>query len=166
MGFVVRSTEVRELRCPLSEAERHQRAERVAELLEQIETIEAEQASARSRFKSRLEVAELEKRVVLDEFRTGAAMRAVQCELHVDLVSARAQWVRTDTGELLAERGLRDEERQGLLFDDAKANGDEEPDGDELEAEGQGNGPAGVPPAAGRRRGGRKAIETGGAAAR
>lgn len=152
MPYVVRTTEDRELRCPLTDDEVQQRAERVAELLEQADDVAAESAAARARFKSRSEEIARERRKVLDEYRTRSTLRVVPCELQVDLEAKRAQWVRTDSGEVILERGLRDEERQAHLFEPQGEAG--EPEGGELEDE----DPA--PP----RRGRRKA-ETAGAAA-
>lgn len=118
MGYVVRATEVRQLRCPLTGAEIAQRAERVAELLADEDQIDADLAASKARFKAKAEECQRERRALLGEFRMRSALRNVDCELQLDLEAKRAQWVRTDTGEVLLERALSDEERQGHLFDE------------------------------------------------
>lgn len=118
MGHAIKSTETRELRCMLTAEERQRRAERIAELLDQGEAVEAELAAARAGFKARIERCDLEKRLQLDEFRTGFATRPVECELRLDWDAGLASWVRTDTGEVLSERPLSAEERQRDLFEE------------------------------------------------
>lgn len=131
MGYVVRTTEERELACPLTEHEVRQRADRIAELHEQEDRLSAEASSAKARLKHRGEEIARERRALLQEYRTRSVLRPVQCELQLDLENRLAQWVRTDTGEVILERPLRPEERQAHLFDDRPASEGEEDEGDE-----------------------------------
>lgn len=120
MGTVVKSREERELRCQLSESERHGKAERVAEILEQLDALDAEERSKRAGIKARREVLSAEKSLELDAYRTGHELRRVVCELVLDHETSTATLIRTDTGEPLASRPLRDDERQASLFAEAE----------------------------------------------
>lgn len=151
----IKTSEIRQLRCELTETELQKKAERVAELLQDLEDTDAELRSAKSRFKSRLESLEGEKSRALHDFRTRSEVRDVRCELQLDYETRRATWVRTDTGEPLAERPLSDEERTPPLF----------PDGGGAESGEAGDGPgpdpdAGLRPSSAKRRAGATAGAT------
>lgn len=166
MGAPVKTSEIRQLRCALTDAELQRKAERVAELLQESEDTEAELRSQKSRYKSRLEGLEGERSRVLHDFRTRSEARDVRCDLQLDFELGRATWVRTDTGEPLWDRPLSDAERQQPLFaDGGQGEGDEHDEtgaeGEGDEAEGRGAAPQ---PVRGRRRGS-KGAETSTAAA-
>lgn len=101
----------------LTPDELRERGHALAELCQQIDSAEAEEADRRKGVKEHI--------AALEEQRTGLAYiihrgeedRATDIEESADYAAGKASTVRLDTGEVIRERPLRAEERQGTIAD-------------------------------------------------
>jgi len=119
------STEVikRILPVKLTEEERLQRADALANALQQISDRKVEKRRVvREADKA---IAEVEQEAVdlRDAVATGREYQEVIVHKVMDYEKATVTEVRTDTGETIKSRGMTDEERQATLLDDSDANG-------------------------------------------
>lgn len=110
------------LRCYLTNAEKLERGQRVAELTYTIDGLEAEKKAEADRYKGKISEAEGLRKQLSGVLRDGYEMRPVECriEMHYDL--GRVWTIREDTGELIDDREMKEEERfrQGRLFPPAE----------------------------------------------
>ncbi len=117
---VMRETKV--LRCYLTRDERLERGQRVAELTYTIDGLEAEKKAEADRYKGKISEAEGLRKQLSGVLRDGYEMRPTECriEMHYDI--GRVWTIREDTGELIDDREMKEEERfrQGRLFPPAE----------------------------------------------
>lgn len=107
-----RSTETRSLTCILTEDERRQRANTMAECLEQQEKLTGELDAFKAAMKGAMQ--ELTGRLAraTTEYRTGQCFRNVDVEKVYSLTDGVYRETRIDTAEVIAERPLTQSERQ------------------------------------------------------
>jgi chromosome segregation ATPase len=121
----------RSLPCKLSDAELKTRGRQAAALAYEIESIEASIEGLKSQSKAlgaNIETKESERRQVERVLRTETEDRQVEVVVEADMRSGTVTERRTDTNEVLCERGMTHEEAQASLFDDMKSTS-VEPDG-------------------------------------
>ncbi len=139
----------RSLLVDLKPQEKATLADRTAHLLSEIERKKEDKKTAGKQAQAQIDELTAELNRVSGEYREGKKFAPVKCERRFLFRVGNYQEVRTDTGELLAERGLTDRERQlelGGVNTDAKDEGSESKPTDEPE----------LPTQKGRKRGGKK----------
>lgn len=126
MADVVPSeTEVikRTLPVKLTEEERLQRADALANALQQISDRKVEKRRVVREADKLIAEAEQEAVDLRDAVATGREYQEVIVHKVYDYEKATVIEVRTDTGETIKSRGMTDEERQAKLLDDSDAAG-------------------------------------------
>jgi hypothetical protein len=125
----------RELTVALTTTEVADRAKRMSHKLAERDIKEQVIKEETKRQKTVLKDMETEVRRLSNSVRDGAELRTVQCERRCNYSTGRVQDVRIDTGEVLSERDMTEDERQkDLPFDDLDASFDDEA-ADESDAE-------------------------------
>ncbi len=104
------------VRVPLSELERARLADRMAEVWRGVELVDEERKRANAEFKERRDSLESELAGLASQVREGAASIAVMVKDEPDYVTGLVRVIRVDNGELVRERPMTDEDRQGELF--------------------------------------------------
>ena len=84
----------------------------MAQAQQQADIAEDEFKSVKSRFKDRIEKHQLVVRENSRHISTGFEMRDIDCEKMIDYKKGIVTFTRQDTGEVVEERDIRDEERQ------------------------------------------------------
>lgn len=107
-------TQVRELPCALTPAEVAARADEAAFCVSEIERIKDARKLAVGEFKTQLEEVQARLAVLSEQVRSKVERREVEC--HVFLERNCAEVIRTDTGELVQQRALSQDEMQRRLF--------------------------------------------------
>ncbi len=120
-----KQTEVikRVLPVKLTEEERLQRADALANALQQISDRKVEKRRIVREADKSIAEAEQEAVDLRDAVATGREYQEVIVHKVYDYEKATVTEVRTDTGETIKSRGMTDEERQATLLDDSDANG-------------------------------------------
>ncbi len=109
------------LKVILTKDEIADRADRAAGLLQDRDTKEEEQKARRTAEKAVIDAMESELRRVSNEVRTKATYQDVQCERRYVYDKSKVQEWRLDTGEMISERDMNDNEKQrDLGFEDPK----------------------------------------------
>jgi hypothetical protein len=121
----------RDLRVQLKREEIEERADRAAHLLEQHDLKEAEFAEERKRQKSVLTDMLTELRRLNGEIRDKSTYRPVQCERRYLYDQGKLIEVRCDTGEIIFDRPLTEQEKQRELPFDQKGDDLDDEFGDE-----------------------------------
>ncbi len=123
--IVPKQTEVikRVLPVKLTEEERLQRADALANALQQISDRKVEKRRIVREADKSIAEAEQEAVDLRDAVATGREYQEVIVHKVYDYEKATVTEVRTDTGETIKSRGMTDEERQATLLDDSDANG-------------------------------------------
>lgn len=122
---VANETEVikRTLPVKLTEEERLQRADALANALQQISDRKVEKRRVVREADKLIAEAEQEAVDLRDAVATGREYQEVIVHKVYDYEKATVIEVRTDTGETIKSRGMTDEERQAKLLDDSDAAG-------------------------------------------
>ena len=116
-----RSKEPHNLPCVLTVQERAETANRLAEGLQQLESLEAERKSTLSDFTARTNALKATIHDLTRQVKDGEIMRSVECELQLNFTQLTAILIRSDTADIVEERPLTDKERESqTLYDDAK----------------------------------------------
>lgn len=120
-----KETEVikRVLPVKLTEEERLQRADALANALQQIQDRKVEKKRVTKEADKAIAEAEQEAVDLRDAVATGREYQEVIVHKVLDYEQATVTEVRTDTGEVIKSRGMTDEERQAKLLDDSDAAG-------------------------------------------
>lgn len=123
--LVPNETEVikRTLPVKLTEEERLQRADALANALQQISDRKVEKRRVVREADKLIAEAEQEAVDLRDAVATGREYQEVIVHKVYDYEKATVTEVRTDTGETIKSRGMTDEERQAKLLDDSDAAG-------------------------------------------
>lgn len=125
----------RELTVSLTKDEIADRAKRMSHKLAERDIKEQVIREDAKRQKTVLKDMETEVRRLSNSVRDGAELRTVQCERRCNYSTGRVQDVRLDTGEILSERDMTEDERQkDLPFDDLDDAFGDEPEPDDAEA--------------------------------
>lgn len=107
----------------LTEEERLQRADGLANALQQVQDRKIEKRAAVREADKMIAEAEQEAVELRDAVATGREYQEVIVHKVYDYEKAIVTEVRTDTGETIKSRGMTDEERQAKLLDDSDAAG-------------------------------------------
>lgn len=120
-----KQTEVikRLLPVKLTEEQRLQRADALANALQQIVDRKVEKRRVTKEADRAIGEAEQEAVDLRDAVATGREYQEVIVHKVYDYEKATVTEVRTDTGEVIKSRGMTDEERQATLLDDSDAAG-------------------------------------------
>ena len=125
----------RELTVALTKDETADRAKRMSHKLAERDIKEQVIKEETKRQKTVLKDMETEVRRLSNSVRDGAELRTVQCERRCNYTTGRVSDVRVDTGEILSERDMTEDERQkDLPFDDLDSAFDGDADEDTSEA--------------------------------
>jgi len=107
----------RHLKVPLSQKEIIEMADNLAQSLEDIDSLETELESIKSQFKSKLKELEGKSDGYRTKVRNKYEIRKVDCVEVLNNTAGTALEVRMDTGEIINERILTADERQGRLWE-------------------------------------------------
>ena len=120
-----KETEVikRVLPVKLTEEERLQRADGLANALQQVQDRKVEKRRVTKEADKQIAEAEQEAVELRDAVATGREYQEVIVHKVFDYEQATVTEVRTDTGETIKSRGMTDEERRAKLLDDRDAAG-------------------------------------------
>lgn len=103
---------VETLPVELTAAERGQRGIELSEVLDEIAKEESNQDSLKASMKSKKAALEAKRDALAFVVRSGKEMQSVDVEDVADFKAGKVSRVRLDTGEIVHERELMDEERQ------------------------------------------------------
>jgi len=113
----------RNLRVPLTDAEKMRIAGETADELQAIEALEKERKDSAADYKSRIE----EKRSVVKKLSktltNGYEFKPIECVEEKDFKAGKITITRTDTGEVLGRSDMTDADRQATMFDDEGGGG-------------------------------------------
>ena len=121
---VVLGQATRTCSVPLTNDELLTKADRLAQIEDEIRQEELHQEDQKRAMKSRLAALDSERASVASTVRRKAEPREVVCDLIVDLEHGKVHETRTDTGERIFTRLMTDEEKQRKLVPDGKPAGD------------------------------------------
>jgi len=119
------------LACEMTQAEKLERAERLASTLRHIDGIETEHKIVCEQYKEAVKTAQAEIDNLSQELRTGETFKDVQVTHEANFDENVMIYARTDTGETIRSRPLNEDEMQ------QKLPGTEEIPGEESEEKGK-----------------------------
>lgn len=130
---------VKELRCALTDEELLERGQALARALEQMQKREADGKAYAANVKSDIEQYKKEGQRLYHHISEKSEWRQVECEEVHDFDEGKVSLVRLDTGEVVSERRMWDEERQDeIAFLEEPPSEEPEqsgaPEGDEVES--------------------------------
>jgi hypothetical protein len=123
---------VKSLACVLSRDEKAMKSELLVRCLEEKEGLEERKKSSAEDFKRLITAKDCDVRRLTHEISTGIEYRDVECHEVMSFGRNQVDLVRSDTGEIVSSRTMRQEERQGAIA--FAGPGDEEEDGDSKDA--------------------------------
>ena len=109
--------EPRDLSCSLSTKERADAANKLADVLDDIMRLEDDKKTMAADLSAQIKRLSAEVRQLTRQVKEGTATRSVLCELKLNWTKLTATTVRTDSGQVVEERGMTEDEKQ-LDFDD------------------------------------------------
>ena len=118
-------TKTMALECTLTQDEQIDRSKKLARKLSEGEALEAELDTFKTDMKRRMKKVTAEVSELRQAIQTGSEVRAVRVIEEFDYVRGKAIVTRCDTGEVVIERELTDEERQTRLPIQNKSEGEE-----------------------------------------
>lgn len=104
------------LPCELTEGEKRQRGERMAQMCLEISELDEQRKLEVARFKEQIGTCVRERERCATEIREGGARRPVPIFTQKNLSAGTMETYRTDTGVRISERSLSHHERKGQLF--------------------------------------------------
>ena len=104
------------LKCILTEKETREIAQNLAVAVMSKDEAEGALKSAQTQIKSKIALHEAELTSFAEKLRSGFEMRNVECEVDADYELGKVTIIRLDTGEIVRERTMSNDERQGKLF--------------------------------------------------
>ncbi len=107
------------LRVQLTPDEVADRADEAAHKLAERDEKEADMKAQQKHAKSEIDELEASFRRLSNEVRSRCTYKPIECERRFDYVAGKVIETRTDTGELINERAMREEERQPRTRTDA-----------------------------------------------
>ena len=105
----------RVLPCLLTDKEKLDIGDAIVEADDEISALEDQKKSASDGFKAKIELAEGERRELVQKLRTGMEEREVACVEKFDFERNTVEEIRTDTNARLSSRAMTPDERQGEL---------------------------------------------------
>lgn len=108
----VETRETRLLKCVLTADEIEQRTENLIAAIDRHKAARADGKSAAAQYKSLMETAEADTDRLTNVVRDRTEYRQIQCVTTSDWETLRVITVREDTGEIVEERDMRQDERQ------------------------------------------------------
>jgi len=103
------------LDCELKDTEILAYGRELAQVTSEAESEESRQASVKKEMAARLAGLEARRTEISAKVNRGRELRDVQVEVSADFKAGTATETRLDTGEIIRERPLRDEEKQAKL---------------------------------------------------
>ena len=100
------------LPCKLNEAQKAETADQLATATQQLESLEYERKASAGDFKSRKEALTERLHKFANQVKEGIAVNSVDCELRLNYSKLTTVLIRLDTGEIVEERAMTDEEKQ------------------------------------------------------
>lgn len=128
----------KELTCTLDDSELAKYGRELSGRLSDLASIELEKKEAADNFKSRMSKIDKAIGEIQRKLHDGSEERVIECEQVLSFDTATVTIIRKDTGEVVEERPMTDEERQmplGMDLDDADNEAPEEGEGDDDEPE-------------------------------
>ena len=115
------TTETRTLKCELTDAETREAADVLARALDTLECLEDEKKKLTSDFKAQIEGKEAELRIQKNLVRNKYEHRPTQCKMTLNYTKQMVIVTRDDTGAVVVERKMLEEEKQMQMgFDGEK----------------------------------------------
>ena len=115
MSNVESSKETRSLKCLLLQSEKLQKAEELATVTQQLAQLEEEKKEVSDRMKSRITEASARQSVLAATVASGYEYRQTDCEILRDWEGKRIIVTRLDSGEVIEERAMLENELQRKL---------------------------------------------------
>ena len=109
---IVETSTRQTLKCVLTDAERLEKGQQLADCQNERGIIEEEQDQVKSQFKARLSANEGQASSLGAALRAGYEYRSVDCRVVKNYGTGRVHTIRKDTGETVEARDMSDEERQ------------------------------------------------------
>ncbi len=103
--------------CKLTDEEIRDRGFEAGQLDQEVQDLEAEFDEAKKLHKAEVNSNENRRRLLLREIRTKQTTRPVECEIEPDFLNLQVRTTRLDTGELVHERPMSEDEKQGRLIE-------------------------------------------------
>jgi len=104
------------LKCILTEGEKREIAQNLAVAVMSRDEAEGALKSAQTQIKSKIALHEAELTSFAEKLRSGFEMRNVECEIEGDYKTGTVSIIRLDTGEIVRDRVMTNDERQKKLF--------------------------------------------------
>jgi hypothetical protein len=111
------ATDAEKLPCSLSDDEVRQRGEELARRIRAREELDEARRENQKDYRDRLAELDLEIATLAREVRDRTAYREVGVVMHRNLATRTVEWVRRDTGEVVRQRPMTDDELQGQLWE-------------------------------------------------
>ncbi len=116
--------ETRLLQVPLTQEEQLAAGKKLAEAVRTLTNVQAQAKSAASQFKAKIDEQQAKINGLQCLISDGYELRTVPCLNVMDYTDVVVRVTRTDTGEVIEERKLTEDERQSTMpFDDEKDDG-------------------------------------------
>lgn len=120
MNPIKTKTITKRLPCTLTEKERLQFADEMANAAQEVESIELTRKSQMDQINSELKQAKARAQLLTGIVASKTEYRDVTVEVKLDYDKGKVIKTRTDTGELISERFMTDEEKQTSMLDDGE----------------------------------------------
>lgn len=120
MNPIKTKTITKRLPCTLTEKERLQFADEMANAAQEVESIELTRKSQMDQINSELKQAKARAQLLTGIVASKTEYRDVAVEVKLDYDKGKVIKTRTDTGELISERFMTDEEKQTSMLDDGE----------------------------------------------
>lgn len=104
--------ETRMLKCRLTAEEITEASDALARNLDELEMLEDAQQEMKSNFKAQIEAKEAATRVQKNLVRDKYTLRLVRCTLTMNYTTLKVIVARDDTGEVVSERAMNEDEKQ------------------------------------------------------
>lgn len=117
------------LQVPLTQEEQLAAGKKLSEAVRTLTSCQAQAKSAASQFKAKIDEMQAKINHLQILISDGYELRNVPCENVLDYTDVRCRVIRLDTGEIIADRKLTEDEKQSTLpFDGAQDADEEEPE--------------------------------------
>ena len=106
------------LGCKLGVKEKAEAADQLATVIQSAESLELEKKSVLGDFKSRMDALKERIHNLTMQVKDGVEMKSIKCELRLDYTKLTASLIRMDSGEIVEERPMTEEEKQMEMFEE------------------------------------------------
>ena len=114
--------ETRQLKCVLTDEEIREASDCLARTLDELEMLQDEEKKIKADFKAQIEAKEAATRVQKNLVRDKYQFRPVRCTMTLNYTTLRVAVARDDTGEVVTERAMNEDEKQLKIEFDAQEN--------------------------------------------